>query len=176
MVSTLTTHGSQATLRALELGAIDFVTKQSLNFKQRVSAYTDLLSEKIRVAAQANLIKIFHQQAEYPKLNLPLSKITNDITAIGASTGGDEAIRQFLQGSPQNMPAIVIVQHMPAGFTHSFAERLNRCCFLWVKEAQAGEKLLTGHVYIAPGNFRLALAKTGQYYQLPCCIASRRYG
>ena len=163
MVSTLTTHGSQATLRALELGTIDFVTKQSLNFKQGVSAYADLLSEKIRVATQANLIKICHQQAAYPKLNLPLSKITNNIIAIGASTGGTEAIRQFLQGLPQNMSAIVIAPHMPAGFTRSFAECLNRCCFLRVKEAQAGEKLLTGHVYIARGNFHLALAKTGQY-------------
>jgi two-component system, chemotaxis family, protein-glutamate methylesterase/glutaminase len=166
MVSTLTTNGSQATLRALELGAVDFVTKQTLNFKQGVSAYANLLSDKIRVAAKANIIKRRYQVAKYPKLNLPLPQITNDVIAIGASTGGTEAIRHLLQGLPQNIPAIVVAQHMPAGFTRSFAERLNRCCFLQVKEAEQGEKLLAGHVYIAPGNFHLALTKTGRYYQI----------
>ncbi|MFS1539029.1 MAG: chemotaxis protein CheB [Candidatus Phlomobacter fragariae] len=90
---------------------------------------------------------------------MTLPQINKDIIAIGALTGGTEAIRQILP----NMLGIVVAQYMPAGFTLSFAERLNRCCFLQVKGAEQGENLLVGYVYIAPGNFHLVLTKTSRY-------------
>jgi two-component system chemotaxis response regulator CheB len=171
MVSSLTEHGSEAALRALELGAIDFVTKPRLGIRDGLLAYTELITGKIRTAAVAKLPPDKHRSAgvtpepatQAPMLhNARLS--TEKLIIIGASTGGTEAIREFLLPLPPDSPAIMIAQHMPAGFTRSFAQRLNNICRVRVTEAVQGERILPGHAYIAPGEFHLSLRRSGANY------------
>ena len=171
MVSSLTDHGSEAALRALELGAIDFVTKPRLGIRDGLLSYTELIAGKIRIAASARLLPARRTApggrtgaaAEAPLLRSPLLS-TEKLIIIGASTGGTEAIREVLQPLPPDSPGIMIAQHMPAGFTHSFAERLNGLCRINVSEAVQGERILPGHAYIAPGGFHLSLARSGANY------------
>ena len=171
MVSSLTERGSEAALRALELGAIDFVTKPRLGIRDGLYAYTDLIAGKIRIAAAAKLLPVkrlspadnLFAVADAPMLRSPLLS-TEKLIIIGASTGGTEAIRKVLQPLPPDSPAIMIAQHMPAGFTHSFAERLNGLCRIVVSEAVHGERILPGHAYIAPGGFHLSLTRSGANY------------
>lgn len=170
MVSSLTERGSEAALRALELGAIDFVTKPRLGIRDGLLAYTDLIAGKIRVAAAARILPAKRAAAgagpapaETPLLRSPLLS-TEKLIIIGASTGGTEAIRELLQPLPPDSPGIMIAQHMPAGFTHSFAQRLHGLCRIAVSEAVHGERILPGHAYIAPGGFHLSLARSGANY------------
>lgn len=169
MVSSLTERGSEAALRALELGAIDFVTKPRLGIREGLLAYTDLIAGKIRVAATARLpVKRAAAVAgpaltETPLLSSPLLS-TEKLIIVGASTGGTEAIRELLQPLPPDSPGIMIAQHMPAGFTHSFAQRLHGLCRIAVSEAVHGERILPGHAYIAPGGFHLSLTRSGANY------------
>ncbi len=169
MVSSLTERGSEAALRALELGAIDFVTKPRLGIREGLLAYTDLIAGKIRVAATARLpVKRVAAVAgpaltETPLLSSPLLS-TEKLIIVGASTGGTEAIRELLQPLPPDSPGIMIAQHMPAGFTHSFAQRLHGLCRIAVSEAVHGERILPGHAYIAPGGFHLSLTRSGANY------------
>ena len=171
MVSSLTERGSEAALRALELGAIDFVTKPRLGIRDGLLAYTDLIAGKIRIAAAARLLPARRAVTpgspapvvEAPMLRSPLLS-TEKLIMIGASTGGTEAIREVLQPLPPDSPGIMITQHMPAGFTHSFAQRLNGLCRIVVSEAVHGERILPGHAYIAPGEFHLSLTRSGANY------------
>ncbi len=171
MVSSLTERGSEAALRALELGAIDFVTKPRLGIRDGLLSYTDLIAGKIRIAAAAKLLPAKrvapggsqHMVADAPLLRSPLLS-TEKLIIIGASTGGTEAIREVLQPLPPDSPGIMIAQHMPAGFTHSFAQRLNGLCRIAVSEAVHGERILPGHAYIAPGGFHLSLTRSGANY------------
>ena len=171
MVSSLTERGSEAALRALELGAIDFVTKPRLGIRDGLLAYTDLIAGKIRIAAAARLLPAKRAgtgirstvAAEAPLLHSPLLS-TEKLIIIGASTGGTEAIREVLQPLPPDSPGIMIAQHMPAGFTNSFAQRLNGLCRIAVSEAVHGERILPGHAYIAPGGFHLSLTRSGANY------------
>ncbi len=170
MVSSLTERGSEAALRALELGAIDFVTKPRLGIRDGLLTYTDLIAGKIRVAAAARILPAKRAAAsagpapaEAPLLRSPLLS-TEKLIIIGASTGGTEAIRELLQPLPPDSPGIMIAQHMPAGFTHSFAQRLHGLCRIAVSEAVHGERILPGHAYIAPGGFHLSLARSGANY------------
>lgn len=171
MVSSLTERGSEAALRALELGAIDFVTKPRLGIRDGLLSYTDLIAGKIRIAAAAKLFPTkrvppggsLHQAMEAPLLRSPLLS-TEKLIIIGASTGGTEAIREVLQALPPDSPGILIAQHMPAGFTHSFAQRLDGLCRIGVSEAVHGERILPGHAYIAPGGFHLSLTRSGANY------------
>ncbi|MDU4267289.1 MAG: chemotaxis response regulator protein-glutamate methylesterase [Enterobacter hormaechei] len=149
MVSSLTGKGSEITLRALELGAVDFVTKPQLGIREGMLAYSEMIAEKIRTASRAKLL---------------LS--SEKLLVIGASTGGTEAIRHVLQPLPLSSPGILITQHMPPGFTRSFAERLNKLCQISVKEAEDGERVLPGHAYIAPGDKHMELARSGANYQI----------
>ncbi|MCV9880401.1 protein-glutamate methylesterase/protein-glutamine glutaminase [Brenneria izbisi] len=166
MVSSLTGKGSEITLRALELGAIDFVTKPQLGIREGMLAYSELIAEKIRMAAKARLPQR-SSLAEPAKIiqHMPLLS-SEKLIAIGASTGGTEAIRHVLQPLPPTSPALLITQHMPPGFTKSFAERLNKLCQITVKEAEDGERVLPGHAYIAPGARHLELARSGANYQV----------
>ncbi|GKV89238.1 chemotaxis response regulator protein-glutamate methylesterase [Pectobacterium brasiliense] len=166
MVSSLTGKGSEITLRALELGAIDFVTKPQLGIREGMLAYSELIAEKIRMAAKARLPQR-STGAEPTKIiqHTPLLS-SEKLIAIGASTGGTEAIRHVLQPLPPTSPALLITQHMPPGFTKSFAERLNKLCQITVKEAEDGERVLPGHAYIAPGARHLELARSGANYQV----------
>lgn len=148
MVSSLTGKGSEVTLRALELGAIDFVTKPQLGIREGMLAYSEMIAEKIRTASRAKLAAHKPMTAQVTLKAGPLLS-SEKLLAIGASTGGTEAIRHVLQPLPLSSPGILITQHMPPGFTRSFAERLNKLCQITVKEAEDGERVLPGHAYIA---------------------------
>ncbi|HDL7837009.1 TPA: chemotaxis response regulator protein-glutamate methylesterase [Yersinia enterocolitica] len=165
MVSSLTGKNSEITMRALELGAIDFVTKPQLGIREGMLAYSELIAEKIRTAAKARLPQRGLEHAPVMLTHTPLLS-SEKLIAIGASTGGTEAIRTVLQPLPPTSPALLITQHMPPGFTRSFAERLNKLCQITVKEAEDGERVLPGHAYIAPGDRHMELARSGANYQV----------
>ncbi len=166
MVSSLTSRGSEVTLRALELGAVDFVTKPQLGIREGMLAYSEMIADKIRTAARAKLTA--RSSAATPPATLKSGPLLSSekLLVIGASTGGTEAIRHVLQPLPLTSPAILITQHMPPGFTRSFAERLNKICQISVKEAEDGERVLPGHAYIAPGDKHMELARSGANYQI----------
>ena len=167
MVSSLTERGAEVTLQALELGAVDFVTKPKLDVAQGMTAYADQLIAKIRMAAGA---RIRHRQA--PGTAAPAAaprrvgtfSTTERIIAIGASTGGTEAIRDVLEQMPADAPAVLIVQHIPALFSRPFAERMNRHSAMAVCQAEDGQQVVPGHVYIAPGDHHLTLVRNGARY------------
>ncbi|MGS0892662.1 protein-glutamate methylesterase/protein-glutamine glutaminase [Burkholderia stagnalis] len=172
MVSSLTERGSEITLRALELGAVDFVTKPRVGIRDGMLDYAEKLADKIRAASRARVRQAPQPQAAAraatghpaaPLLNNPLIS-TEKLIIIGASTGGTEAIREVLTPLPPDAPAVLIAQHMPPGFTKSFAQRLNGLCRIAVKEAEHGERVLPGHAYIAPGHAHLLLARSGANY------------
>ncbi|MBB3329722.1 two-component system chemotaxis response regulator CheB [Halomonas campaniensis] len=164
MVSSLTQAGSEVTLRALELGALDFVAKPSLGIRHGMLEYAEEIAEKIRAAARSQPQRARRRDEPPPaRLKAPLVS-SEKLVIIGASTGGTEAIRRVLEPLPANSPAILITQHMPGGFTRSFAERLDRLCQIRVKEAEEGERVLPGHAYIAPGDAHLRLARSGANY------------
>lgn len=165
MVSSLTGKGSEVTLRALELGAVDFVTKPQLGLREGMLAYCQVIAEKIRIAARARLYRPSTSGAP-GILNAPPILSSEKLIAIGASTGGTEALRRVLEPLPAASPAVLITQHMPPGFTHSFAERLNRLCQITVKEAEEGERVLPGFAYIAPGSMHMELGRSGANYQI----------
>ena len=172
MVSPLTERGSEITLRALELGAVDFVTKPRVGIRDGMLDYAEKLADKIRAASRARVRQAPQPQAAAratdshpaaPMINNPLVS-TEKLIIIGASTGGTEAIREVLTPLPPDAPAVLIAQHMPPGFTKSFAQRLNGLCRIAVKEAEHGERVLPGHAYIAPGHAHLLLARSGANY------------
>jgi two-component system chemotaxis response regulator CheB len=164
MISTLTERGANATLRALELGAIDYIAKPKLGVAQGIEEYRQLIVDKIRIAAQAKVKALANPKStNMSKLNY---SGTEKIIAVGASTGGTEAIKEFLMQLPSNSPAVVITQHMPPGFTTSYAKRLNTLCKLNVTEAQGGERILPGNAYLAPGSFHLLIERSGADYRL----------
>ncbi|CAK9884799.1 MAG: Chemotaxis response regulator protein-glutamate methylesterase [Candidatus Erwinia impunctatus] len=164
MVSSLTGKGSEITLRALELGAVDFVTKPSLGIRDGMLAYSETIADKVRAAARSR--PQARKATSTPLLKAGPLLSSEKLIAIGASTGGTEAIRQVLEPLPLNSPALLITQHMPPEFTRSFAERLNKLCQITVKEAQDGERILPGHAYIAPGAIHLELVRSGANYQV----------
>ena len=166
MVSSLTERGSETTLRALELGAVDFVAKPRMAIQSGMRDYTELIADKLRIAERARVQarpRVAAADAPLPSLRDPLSS-SEKLIIVGASTGGTEAIRSFLQQMPSDSPGILIVQHMPEGFTRSFAQRLDSLCRITVKEADDGERVLPGHAYLAPGHSHLRLARSGANY------------
>lgn len=166
MVSSLTERGSEITMRALELGAVDFITKPKLGIRDGLLEYTDTIADKLRAASRARLRTAAsgaEPAAPAPMLRTPLLS-TEKLIIVGASTGGTEAIKEFLMPLPPDAPAVLIVQHMPAGFTRSFAQRLDGLCRIKVKEAEHGERVLPGYAYIAPGDQHLLLARSGANY------------
>lgn len=167
MVSSLTERNSEVTLRALELGAVDFVTKPRLGLRDGLLEYSDLIADKIRAAASSRPRPRVATQDETaaPRRLKTLFSTTEKLIVIGASTGGTEAIRQVLEPMPANAPAILITQHMPAGFTRSFVQRLDGLCDVQVHEAEDGQRVLPGHVYLAPGGVaHMKLARSGANY------------
>jgi two-component system, chemotaxis family, protein-glutamate methylesterase/glutaminase len=170
MVSTLTEKGSEITLRALELGATDFVTKPKMGITQGMQQYADEITDKIRTAAKAKvstLQSIAKASASGVQVQNAIRNpliSSEKLLIIGASTGGTEAIKAFLTQMPSDCPGVLITQHMPAGFTKSFATRLDSLCKISVKEAVDGERILPGHAYIAPGDQHLLLARSGANY------------
>ena len=179
MVSTLTERGADVTLRALELGAVDFVSKPRIGVVHGLNGLALQIVEKIRVAAVAQVRRAMApspaQTAEASDskvlpaarsalLSLSVHMSTEKLVCIGASTGGTEAIKEVLLHLPADAPAIAIAQHMPAGFTTSFAARLNSLCQISVKEAVHGERILPGHAYIAPGSRQFSIGRSGTNY------------
>jgi two-component system chemotaxis response regulator CheB len=154
-------------MRALELGAVDFVTKPKISIQSGMRDYTDLISDKIRAASRARIAPRSVQAAAattaLPALRNPLTS-SEKLIIIGASTGGTEAIREFLMQMPSDCPGILIAQHMPEGFTTSFARRLDSLCKISVVESAGNERVLPGHAYIAPGHSHLLLARSGANY------------
>jgi two-component system chemotaxis response regulator CheB len=167
MVSSLTERGSEITMRALELGAVDFVTKPKISIQSGMRDYADMICDKLRAAARARVKPRTLQAASaspvLPALRSPLTS-SEKLIIIGASTGGTEAIREFLMQMPSDCPGILITQHMPEGFTSSFAKRLDSLCKISVMEAAGNERVLPGHAYIAPGHSHLMLARSGANY------------
>lgn len=171
MVSSLTERGSEITMRALELGAVDFVTKPKLSIQSGMRDYTELIADKIRTASKARIkARVMHTTGSESASVGALPMIKNPLTSsekliiIGASTGGTEAIKNFLIQMPSDCPGILITQHMPEGFTRSFAKRLDGLCKISVVESSGGERVLPGHAYIAPGHSHLMLARSGANY------------
>ncbi|GGE71201.1 MAG TPA: chemotaxis response regulator protein-glutamate methylesterase [Paenalcaligenes hominis] len=168
MVSSLTERNSDITLRALELGAVDFVTKPRLGLRDGLMEYSDIIAEKIRAAAMSRPRRRVAQTDQPATSRRVLTRgfsTTEKLIMIGASTGGTEAIRQVLEPLPANSPAIMITQHMPAGFTRSFVQRLDSLCQVQVHEAEHGQRVLPGHVYLAPGGIaHMKLARSGANY------------
>jgi two-component system, chemotaxis family, protein-glutamate methylesterase/glutaminase len=181
MISTLTERGAEVTMRALELGAVDFVAKPRIGLAAGIKELSDQIVEKIRVAASAHIRR---SAAAVPQSSAgpnpdgvatstgqvksevrPLGRLsTEKLICIGASTGGTEAIREVLTRLPADSPGIVITQHMPPGFTTSFAARLNSLCQITVQEAVDGERILPGHAYIAPGGKQFRISRSGANY------------
>ncbi len=166
MVSTLTERGAETTLRALELGAVDFVAKPKLGIADGLKLLADDITAKIRVAAQAKVrrIEIDDPATAQPRAASLGRLSTEKIIFIGASTGGTEATREVLQHLPADCPAVMITQHMPPGFTKNYAARLDGLCRMRVKEAEDGERVLPGHAYIAPGGLHLSVERSGANY------------
>ena len=172
MISTLTERGAEVTMRALELGAIDFVAKPRIGLAEGIKDLSDQIVEKIRIAASAHIRRASTPAAGAsatagapaapPKLLGRLS--TEKLICIGSSTGGTEAVKEVLVRMPADSPGIVITQHMPPGFTTSFAARLNGLCQITVKEAAHGERILPGHAYIAPGGKQFRIDRSGANY------------
>ncbi|RVU44997.1 protein-glutamate methylesterase/protein-glutamine glutaminase [Rubrivivax rivuli] len=172
MVSTLTERGADVTLKALELGAIDFVAKPKIGVADGLRQLGADITDKIRTAAKARVHRLAAPAATAP--GAPPAKpvtmaslgrlSTEKIIFIGASTGGTEATREVLVNLPADCPAVMITQHMPPGFTKSYAARLNSLCRIRVAEAQDGERVLPGHAYIAPGGFHLSVERSGANY------------
>jgi two-component system chemotaxis response regulator CheB len=165
MISSLTERGSEITMRALELGAVDFVTKPKLSIADGMREFAELIADKLRAAAQARVVRKAPApgNASLPSLDNPLIS-SEKLIIIGASTGGIEAVKSFLMQMPSDAPGILITQHMPPGFTRSFAKRLDTLCKITVSEAQGDERILPGHAFIAPGDSHLLLARSGANY------------
>jgi two-component system, chemotaxis family, protein-glutamate methylesterase/glutaminase len=179
MISTLTERGAEVTMKALELGAIDFVAKPRIGLADGIKELADQIVEKIRVAASAQVKRAVPQPAAARMATSPegagaaattpppklLGRVsTEKLICIGSSTGGTEAVKEILMRMPADAPGILVTQHMPPGFTTSFAARLNGLCQITVKEAVDRERILPGHAYIAPGGRHLRIDRSGANY------------
>jgi two-component system chemotaxis response regulator CheB len=179
MISSLSEHGSDVTFRALELGAVDFLAKPRWEISHSLleyQEYSENITDKIRAAARAKIhasatvarpdtmtTPRLSADAVLPSLANPIAS-TMKLIILGASTGGTEAIKEFLTKLPPDCPGILITQHMPEAFTLSFANRLDSLCKISVKEARNGDRILPGHAYIAPGHSHLLLKRSGTHY------------
>lgn len=172
MISTLTERGADVTMRALELGAVDFVAKPRIGLVDGINDLAGQIVDKVRVAASAHIRRVVVPNVnvvEAGVLHRPqiqsIGRIsTEKLICIGASTGGTEAIKEVLVHMPADSPGIAITQHMPPGFTTSFAARLNGLCQITVQEAVHGARILPGHAYIAPGGKQFRVDRSGANY------------
>ncbi|MBF0266176.1 MAG: chemotaxis response regulator protein-glutamate methylesterase [Gammaproteobacteria bacterium] len=183
MISTLTESGANVTLQALEIGAVDFVPKPKVDVIDELEKYRDEIIEKVKIAAIANVRPYSEYQgvknkATYAGVDKKHSadvilnkktdsthlKSTEKIIALGASTGGTEAIKEVLMKLPYDIPGMLITQHIPAAFSEPFSKRMNENCAATVHHAADGQQILPGNVYIAPGNQHLMVEKSGTRY------------
>jgi two-component system chemotaxis response regulator CheB len=174
MVSSLTEAGCQTTLRALELGAVDFITKPKIDLREGMEEVAQNLIDKVKAAAVAQVrgpraVGTGDQRSPASPLSpgapsTAMIKTTDTIIAIGSSTGGTEAVKEVLERLPPNTPPVLITQHMPERFTKTWADRLNSLCRISVKEAEDGDSVLPGHALIAPGGYHMTLVRSGARY------------
>jgi two-component system, chemotaxis family, protein-glutamate methylesterase/glutaminase len=177
MVSSLTERGAEVTLQALEIGAIDFVSKPKVDVAHTLEQYSEEIIEKVKIAARAKIKAREIIDAPSIKVEPKLSadavlgsrktqhfKTTERIIALGASTGGTEAIKEILMRMPVDAPGMVVTQHMPEAFTASFAQRLDSLSPMTVLEAKDGSQILPGHALIAPGNHHVLVTRNGARY------------
>ncbi len=165
MVSALTQRGNETTLRALELGAIDYIPKPRIDISEGVIKLGEEIIRKVRIAAKAKVrMPVQKTPPSRPLQSSFRLETTDRIIAIGASTGGTQAVTEIITALPESTPGIVIVQHMPPMFTRSFAERLNSLSRLDVKEASTGDRIIRGSVLIAPGNKHMTIRRNGAMY------------
>jgi two-component system, chemotaxis family, protein-glutamate methylesterase/glutaminase len=174
MVSAMTGPGAKTTLEALESGAVDFVLKPSTSFGGGLNDMIEDLRAKVKAAARADVSAWRHRKAgaARPKTAVVSQRVlegsTDKVIAIGASTGGTNAIREVIMRYPADMPGTVIVQHMPPKFTEMFAEKLNEASRVEVKEAKSGDRIVTGRVLIAPGGYHMSIIRSGGNYLVDC--------
>lgn len=163
VVSSLTPKGGKLTLEAMDIGAVDVIGKPGAAYS--VGDMSAQLAEKIRGAARVKMVRKDNdvEAVRYEPI-ASLAQTTNKVVAIGASTGGTEALKAVLSQMPANSPGMVIVQHMPANFTTAFAERLNGLCKVTVREAKDNDSVTTGTALIAPGNYHMLLRRSGARY------------
>jgi len=170
IISSLTRKGAEISFKALELGAVEVMEKPRMDNPENIEEARIQICDKVKAASVTKLKKHFKPLIVKPKFNadVVIQKIarrvnltTETLIAVGASTGGTEAIKDFLMGMPADSPGIVIVQHMPEKFTFSFAERLNQICPMRVKEAENGDYVERGKVLIAPGNYHMIVHAKG---------------
>lgn len=185
MVSSLTQRGKEITMQALEAGALDFVAKPTSNVAQGLQGMMMELRTKVKIASTANVSHWKSKREELFSSVKPaqgmasgatgaggvaraksLAESTDKVIAIGASTGGTEAIRRLVQEFPATTPGVVVVQHMPQGFTKTFADRLNNESAMEVKEAQHGDRVVAGRILIAPGDMHLKVIRSGGRYEV----------
>ncbi|MEW6288982.1 MAG: chemotaxis response regulator protein-glutamate methylesterase [Thermodesulfobacteriota bacterium] len=177
MCSSLTEKGEETTIRALEYGAVNIITKPKLGARQFIEESKILICDSVKAAAKVQVKKIPATKATYrpakklsadaviaPAKKAAMVKTTERVVAIGASTGGTEALKKVLTKLPVDIPGIIVVQHMPEGFTKAFAKRLDELCQVRVKEAENGDTVLQGQVLIAPGNKHTLLQRSGARY------------
>jgi two-component system chemotaxis response regulator CheB len=170
MLSSLTERGCETTLRALELGAVDFLTKPRVDVTRGTLDLSAEIATKVKAAARAR-VHVRRPGTGAPGAAPPprlarhaLIKSTHSVIAVGASTGGTEALLEFLTALPPDSPGIVIVQHMPEKFTRSFAERLDQLAKIRVFEARDGDRILPGHALLAPGSYHMEVVRSGAEY------------
>ena len=161
MVSTLTERGAQVTLDALSLGAVDFIAKPKLDVARGLTDYAGLLIEKVKQAAKARVVAAAPERNGAAPAPAVAYRTTHRLIAIGASTGGTEAIREVLAQMPADAPATVITQHIPGAFSAPFAERLDRHSRMTVVHVERDQELLPGHAYVAPGGRHLRVYRSG---------------
>ncbi len=165
IISSLTRNSRDMAIKAMELGAVDVISKPGSSFS--VGDVAEEIVEKIKAASRAIIKKKTLSESSGKKKIEPIKiDTTSKIVAIGASTGGTEAIKEVLENLPSNFPGVLVAQHMPPGFTQSFAERLDELCNMHVKEAEEGEPVSVGKVLIAPGNYHLLLKRSGARYSV----------
>lgn len=171
MVSALTSPGAKTTLAALDYGAVDFVSKPSTSFGNKLDSMIDELIEKIKMASTVDVQK-WRNKKIISQGKSPDSKVlagsTDKVIAIGASTGGTVALRTMIEVFPADLPGTVVVQHMPTKFTQMFAEKLNSVSKAEVKEAEDGDRIITGRVLIAPGGKHMSVYRSGGRYMVRC--------
>ena len=186
MVSSLTEAGCQTTLRALELGAVDFISKPKMDLREGMEEIAQDLIDKVKAAAQAKvrgkgvvegtgsakrclspLLEGGQAHAQrWEPVPTAMIKTTDTIIAIGSSTGGTEAVKDVLMALPPNTPPILITQHMPERFTKTWADRMNSLCRISVKEAKDADSVLPGHALVAPGGYHMTLVRSGARYSV----------
>jgi two-component system chemotaxis response regulator CheB len=165
IVSSLTPRGGDMTLEAMDLGAVEVMCKPGAAYA--VGDMAVELRDKVKAAAMVKVrARAEAPSAIRPPARLSLSRTTHSVVAIGASTGGTQALQSLLSALPANSPGIVIVQHMPEHFTRSFADRLDTLCAIQVKEAEDGDTVSPGLALIAPGNFHMELDRSGAVYKV----------